>query len=193
MELACRDIVFHFNKKHLEDSTVPMWCVKTRGKTYYVEHVTANVPWTTKETSDNPSTKGSIKFKRVLLTIKDNCAEIKPLTYVDIARISKSKLVRIIFQTKNAVLSFLKNQEIEHSQCRCFRGGCGSKWYVVELAEDDLTMLSIAYAKSFRILMENEFYYEKFNQGEIVTIDEDYEHTLEKISPIDLDDMDDDY
>lgn len=32
-------ITFHFNKKHLEDPTVPMWVVKCRGDTYYVHHV----------------------------------------------------------------------------------------------------------------------------------------------------------
>lgn len=49
IEVACRECVFHFNKKHLEDETVPMWVIKTRGKTYYCNHVSANIPWTTKE------------------------------------------------------------------------------------------------------------------------------------------------
>ncbi len=51
--------------------------LKTKGKTYYVKHVTANAPWSTKETPDNPSTKGSIKFKDVDVIIDDEqCAEI---------------------------------------------------------------------------------------------------------------------
>jgi hypothetical protein len=54
-----------------------MWVIKTKGQTYYVNHVTANAPWSTKETPDNPSTKGSLKFKNVTLLITDdNCAEI---------------------------------------------------------------------------------------------------------------------
>ena len=74
----CRDVVFHFNKASIIDPTVPMWVVKTKGQTFYVNHVTANAPWSTKETPDNPSTKGSIKFKNVNLTIDDeNCAEIQ--------------------------------------------------------------------------------------------------------------------
>ena len=59
------EIVFHFNKKQLEDQTVPMWVVKCRGDTHYVNHVDVSpgVGFSTKETPDNPHTKGSIKFK----------------------------------------------------------------------------------------------------------------------------------
>lgn len=57
--------MFHFNKKHLEDPTIPMWVVKCRGDTYYVNHVEVSpgVGFSTKETPNNPHTKGSIKFK----------------------------------------------------------------------------------------------------------------------------------
>ena len=59
------EIVFHFNKKHLSEPTVPMWVVKCRGDTYYVDHVDVSpgVGFSTKETPDNPHTKWSIKFK----------------------------------------------------------------------------------------------------------------------------------
>lgn len=62
------DIVFHFNKKHLEDSRIPMWVVKCKGESHYVHHVNVDkgVGFSTKETPDNPSTKGSIKFKGIL-------------------------------------------------------------------------------------------------------------------------------
>lgn len=58
-------IIFHFNKKHLENPNIPMWVIKTKGQTYYVHHVEVDkgVGFSTKETPDNPSTKGSIKFK----------------------------------------------------------------------------------------------------------------------------------
>lgn len=49
-----------------------MWVLKTKGNSYYVHHVDANCPWSTKETPDNPATKGSLKFKNCLLTIDDN-------------------------------------------------------------------------------------------------------------------------
>lgn len=59
------EIIFHFNKKHLEDNTVPMWVIKTKGQTYYVHHIDVDkgVGFSTKETPDNPHTKGSLKFK----------------------------------------------------------------------------------------------------------------------------------
>ena len=62
------EIVFHFNKKHLEDPTIPMWVIKCRGDTYYVHHVDVSpgVGFSTKETPDNPHTKGSIKIKGFL-------------------------------------------------------------------------------------------------------------------------------
>ena len=34
--------------------------------------MTANCPWTTKETPDNPATKGSIKFKNCRIVIDEN-------------------------------------------------------------------------------------------------------------------------
>lgn len=77
IEIPAKTVVFHFNKKHLEDETIPMWTLKCDGNTYYVNHVSASVPWSTKETPDSAHTKGSVKFKRCLLRIDDdNCAEI---------------------------------------------------------------------------------------------------------------------
>ena len=70
-------MVFHFNKMSLTDPAVPPWVIKAKGETYYVKHVTANAPWSTKETPDSAHTKGSIKLKNVTLMIDDdNCAEI---------------------------------------------------------------------------------------------------------------------
>jgi hypothetical protein len=60
-----REIVFHFNKKFLEDPTIPMWVIKHKGVTHYVNHVIVDegVGFSTKETPNNPHTKGSIKIK----------------------------------------------------------------------------------------------------------------------------------
>ncbi len=68
------EIIFHFNKKHLENPTIPMWVVKCRGDTYYVHHVDVSpgVGFSTKETPDNPHTKGSIKFKANLMIEENN-------------------------------------------------------------------------------------------------------------------------
>ena len=45
-----------------------MWVVKHKGLTYYVNHmdVKPGVGFSTKETPDNPHTKGSIKIKGIL-------------------------------------------------------------------------------------------------------------------------------
>lgn len=76
------DIVFHFNKKHLEDSRIPMWVIKCKGETHYVHHVDVDkgVGFSTKETPDNPHTKGSIKFKGVLNIITEGNMVIARIT-----------------------------------------------------------------------------------------------------------------
>lgn len=68
------EIIFHFNKMSLQDPSVPMWVIKTKGETFYVDHVDmeSGVGFSTKETPDNPSTKGSIKFKAKLKIEKIN-------------------------------------------------------------------------------------------------------------------------
>lgn len=73
------EIIFHFNKMHLQDANIPMWVIKAKGETYYVDHVDmeSGIGFSTKETPDNPSTKGSIKFKGKLEII-NNIARIYP-------------------------------------------------------------------------------------------------------------------
>lgn len=57
-----------------------MWVLKTHGETFYVNHVDCRVPWSTKETPNNPHTKGSIKVKNCFLMIDDDqCANITEL------------------------------------------------------------------------------------------------------------------
>jgi hypothetical protein len=69
-----REIIFHFNKKHLEDNNIPMWVIKHKGVSHYVNHIDvgAGVPFSTKETPDNPHTKGSLKFRGKLKISVDN-------------------------------------------------------------------------------------------------------------------------
>lgn len=57
--------MFHFNKAHLQDPTIPMWVLKIKGESHYVSHVVVEpgVGLSTKETPDNPHTKGALKFK----------------------------------------------------------------------------------------------------------------------------------
>lgn len=65
-------IVFHFNKKHLEDSSIPMWTLKHKGVTYYVHHLDSKIGFSTKETPDNEHTKGSLQFRGVLKIYEEN-------------------------------------------------------------------------------------------------------------------------
>lgn len=65
-----RNIDFHFNKKYLEfPDIIPMWIVKAKGTSFYVNHVDCAAAWTTREQPDNPSTKGAIRIKRGTITI----------------------------------------------------------------------------------------------------------------------------
>ena len=65
-------IVFHFNKKFLEDNTIPMWVVKHKGETYYVHHMDVKVGFSTKETPNNEHTKGSLKIRGKLKIYQEN-------------------------------------------------------------------------------------------------------------------------
>ncbi len=69
------EIVFHFNKKSLVDQTIPMWVVKVKGKTYYVDHLESEIGFSTKETP-NSTTKGSLKFKGSILIEEKNGIKI---------------------------------------------------------------------------------------------------------------------
>ena len=68
--------MFHFNKAHIVDPSIPAWVIKAKGETYYVKHIECSAPFATKETPDNPHTKGSLKFKNVSVEIKDGSASI---------------------------------------------------------------------------------------------------------------------
>lgn len=59
-------VIFHYNKAHNKDQTIPTWIVKHKGETYYVHHFESKVGFRTKETPDSEHTKGSLQFKGVL-------------------------------------------------------------------------------------------------------------------------------
>ncbi len=65
-----RNIVFHFNKMHLQDPAIPMWVVKVKGQTYYINHLDSEVGFSTKETPEG-KTKGSLKFKGTITIYKE--------------------------------------------------------------------------------------------------------------------------
>lgn len=65
-------VVFHYNKKHNEDNTIPCWIVKHKGQSFYVNHLDSTVGFTTKETPDNEHTKGALQFKGKLTIIEND-------------------------------------------------------------------------------------------------------------------------
>lgn len=160
VQFDCDSLIFHFNKKHLQDATVPMWVIKAKGKTYYINHVTADIPWTTKETPDNTHTKGSLKFKKCRCLIDEN--NDATITKIDTANPieNKEKPHRILITGHNTEI--LKG--IEHSEIKYYEGACGTDYSVCDiLNEQDLTLLTLKHHNSFRILQENELYYKWYD------------------------------
>lgn len=184
-EKACREIVFHFNKKHLEDPEIPMWVLKTGGSTYYVNHVNCSVAWSTKETPANSHTKGAIKIKNALLKISDsNEADVSPLTEEDKNRITNSKkknYTRILLMNKKGeIKEFLKTSKIAHTKVLKITGGCGSSFEVLDIkTKDGAALLSLRYYGEYRVLPENDRYYKVYDDNSLLNTvdpyyDEDY-------------------
>jgi hypothetical protein len=174
-------VVFHFNKKHLEDDAIPMWVIKFKGETYYVNHVDCSVPWSTKETPDNSHTKGSIKVKDCLVTIDDeNCANIRVLTLEDRLRLSKGQTVRVITEKGKELRAALEH--MAHSPIKLAGGGCGTTWYITDIPSKKhftILQLQIPY---IRQLMPNEEYYKQYDKAETDQewlCDDDYDDLYE--------------
>lgn len=167
IEYVCKDVVFHFNKKHLEDHEVPMWVIKLRGETFYVNHVECNVPWSTKETPDNTHTKGSIKVKQCLVAIDDdNVANIRAITDEDKERLNDNKtIVRVITLYEDKLKEHLENYGIDSEDIRGFGGQCTRTWYVTDLySRDDYVQLKLVMGDEIRILQPNEDYYKLYTK-----------------------------
>ena len=131
MKKICKEVVFHFNKGHLKDPTIPMWVIKTGGQSYYINHLTADCPWTTKETPDNEHTKGSLKFKDALLVIdSDNNATLSRPTPSDRAAERKQNGVRIVTSYPNKLMQILRDLKLKHSPIKTLIGTCGNRFGV---------------------------------------------------------------
>lgn len=158
--------MFHFNKKHLEDETIPMWVIKTHGESFYVNHVTSELKWSTKETPDNERTKGSIKFKECLLVIDpDNNATISNLTLFDKVRLRNQRLgiTRIMF-TSLQFEKHLAEKDIKHSPFKRVHGACSTAYTVCDLLNPkQLPFLQIEHPGMFRVLMPNEPQYKAYD------------------------------
>ena len=170
LEYQAKDLVFHFNKKHLEDNTIPMWCVKSHGVTFYVNHVSSELPWSTKETPDNPSTKGSIKFKQCKLTItRDNNATISKLGLFDKLLPRPRAANRIFTACGDEFHNALTRDEYSHSTIKEVVGECGNKFVICDLLDkDEMLLAAIVYAGKFRLLTTNEKYYFAYEEDEVI-------------------------
>ena len=166
IEYACKDLVFHFNKGHLADPTIPMWVVKTQGESFYVHHVDSTMPWSTKETPDNDKTKGSIKFKECLLVIdENNCATLSPLSLLDKVRLRNKKLgiTRIRFSGQRFE-KHLEDTGIKHSPFKRMYGACGTSFTICDLLDKkQLPFLQIQFPHDFRVLVPNEEHYQAYD------------------------------
>ena len=161
-----------------------MWVVKSHGETFYVNHVTADMPWSTKETPSNSHTKGSIKLRDCLLVITaDNEAVISRLTETDRIRLRNQRLgiTRIIFYYGSKMHAALKANEFKHSPFKNVTGGCGTSWVVCDLLKkEEASFAALKY--DFRILAANERYYQAYDAPGTFIDEDDYP---------DLDDEDD--
>jgi len=161
--------VFHFNKGHLTDPSIPMWVLKTKGESYYVNHVDCTVPWSTKETPDNSHTKGSLKVKDCLLVIDDeNNASLSTLTPHDKVRLHNEAkgITRIVsgWNTKKDLESAIKQSKIKHGPFKQVGGNCGSKYFVTDIYNKaELSFLTISAGDKFRVLMPNEALYKSYD------------------------------
>lgn len=148
-----------------------MWIIKTKGESYYVEHVDCKIGWSTKETPDNIHTKGSIKIKNCLLVIDDdNCAIITELTDHDRIRLRNREkgITRIITQWGSALKDILKQSNIKHGPVRTIGGACSTTFYVVDiLKKSHLSILQLS-LQDVRILKENESYYKLYDDPKYV-------------------------
>jgi hypothetical protein len=153
-----------------------MWVIKSHGVTFYVNHVTAEIPWTTKETPDNASTKGSIKFKKCKLTIdSDNNATLSKLRAKDVLLPHPYVANRILASSHGDFYRALAAGEFQHSKIKHVYGGCGSSFIICDLLDKNETLMAaLKYAGKFRLLAPNEKYYFEYETSEnIYEIEDD--------------------
>lgn len=57
-----------FNKASIQYPVLPKWVLKTKGKSFYVDHIDADLPWNTRELDSGP-TLGMIRFRKCQISI----------------------------------------------------------------------------------------------------------------------------
>ena len=143
-----------------------MWVIKTKGESYYVEHVECQMPWSTKETPNNSHTKGSLKIKRCLLTIdEENTAHLTELTAEDEQRLKKPEVViRVITRWGSKIKAACEN--VTHRGIKTVGGACSTTFYITEFnSEEDFVMFKLMCdADDLRELKPNEDYYRMYDE-----------------------------
>ena len=171
--------MFHFNKAHLTDQTIPMWVLKFHGETLYVNHVDCSIPWSTKETPDNSHTKGSIKVKNALLRIDDeNNATLSELTLIDKFRLRNQKLgiTRIMFSPNGDMHNALLANEYKHGPLKHIVGRCSSGYVICDLLDKKQVMMAQIKYDDWREVKPNESYYQQYDDIKGDSIPVDYGH-----------------
>ena len=171
--------MFHFNKKHLEDQTIPMWVLKFHGETLYVNHVDCSMPWSTKETPDNNHTKGSIKVKNALLRVNDaNEATLTELTLIDKFRLRNQKLgiTRIMFRPNSPLHKALLANEYKHGPLKHIRGACSTGFVITDLLDRQEVLLAQLKYDDWREVKPNESYYTQYDDIKGENLHVDYGH-----------------
>jgi hypothetical protein len=156
-----------------------MWVLKFHGETLYVNHVDAQLPWSTKETPDNNHTKGSLKFKNALLRINENNeATITELTLIDKFRLRNQKLgiTRIMFRPQSKMHLALLANEFKHGQLKTIRGACASTFIVTDLLDRSETTFATLKYDDWREVKPNETYYEQYDSVKGANLHVDYGH-----------------
>ncbi len=68
LTLEARVVDFSYNRVHNEFSFMPRWLIKANGKSFYVDHIDAQIGFSTRELTDS-KTKGMLRFRNVSMTI----------------------------------------------------------------------------------------------------------------------------
>jgi hypothetical protein len=69
---VCQKVDFHYNRGHSSfPSILPVWVVKAKGETFYLEHLEGSVRFETRE-MESGATKGMLRFRKCQLTIRED-------------------------------------------------------------------------------------------------------------------------
>lgn len=78
LTIEARVADFHFNKVAVEFSFMPKWVMKANGRTFYIEHLDAQMGFSTREL-EKGSTLGMLRFRNCSITLDgSNTATLTP-------------------------------------------------------------------------------------------------------------------